>query len=67
MGGCPIHIWVPLMAALLPLTRGLRGWFRARLGGQRERPTYEVREMKRWAPITTAVSSAPASDDASQG
>ena len=64
MGGCPIHIWLPLMAALLPLTRGIRGWFRARLGNARERPTYETRETKRWAPI--ASSSSPTREDASQ-
>ena len=55
MGGCPIHIWVPLMAVVLPFTRGIRTWFRARLGGQRERPTFETREMKRWAPVGQTV------------
>lgn len=49
MSGCPVHIWAPLMAAALPLSRALRDRVRVALASRA--PTPAPREVQRWAPI----------------
>jgi len=56
---CPVHIWVPLVAAAAPFARVAKdrvaGW---RLGRGDTSATIEPpRELKRWAPV-----GAPADD-----
>ncbi len=51
MSGCPVHIWAPLMAAALPLSRALRDRVRAALAPRRAASTPAPREVQRWAPI----------------
>lgn len=51
--GCPVHIWVPMMAAFAPVARIARDRFfpskpRAATAGPRHR---EVRIVRRFAPI----------------
>jgi len=53
---CPLHIWVPLMAAAAPAARVVRTRLRISLDARRARsdeartPDGE-REVKRWAPV----------------
>jgi hypothetical protein len=50
--GCPMHVWVPLMAAAAPFARVARDKVRA-LASQP--PKVETpREVHRWAPVGSA-------------
>lgn len=52
---CPIHIWVPLMAAAVPAARVARTRLKIALEGRGRRttdaPEAPPREVRRWAPI----------------
>jgi hypothetical protein len=52
---CPVHIWVPLMAAAAPAARVVRTRLRLSLDARRARSeetrTPAEREVKRWAPV----------------
>ena len=52
--GCPVHIWVPMMAAAAPFARTARD--RVRSLGRKSTAATEVapRELKRWAPVGSA-------------
>lgn len=47
--GCPVHIWLPLMAAAAPAARMARHRIRALVS--RPAPTKAPRDLKRWAPV----------------
>lgn len=47
---CPIHIWVPLMAAAAPMTRIVRDRLHA-MRPSKDPVEDAPREMKRWAPV----------------
>jgi hypothetical protein len=55
--GCPIHIWVPALAALAPIARVARDQVRA-LRVKPAASTPRRRVVQRWAPVGAA---APAS------
>ncbi len=57
--GCPVHIWVPMMAALAPAARIARDRFLASAPRAR-RPARELRTLKRFAPIAPAASTGAA-------
>jgi len=51
--GCPIHIWIPLIAAASPSIRFVRDRFRNSLT---KNPTYihpdnKMADIQRWSPI----------------
>ncbi|MEX2373966.1 MAG: hypothetical protein WD942_00045 [Dehalococcoidia bacterium] len=54
---CPIHIWIPLMAAAVPAARAVRTRFNVALDARRvtrrESSDNALRVMKRWAPVGT--------------
>ncbi|MDA0302405.1 MAG: hypothetical protein O2822_07750 [Chloroflexi bacterium] len=57
MASCPIHIWVPLMAAAVPFSRAIRDRVKLTLAARRAQPAdAPARELHRWAPVgqTTA-------------
>lgn len=64
--GCPVHIWVPLMAGMAPFARVTRDKFRAlRFARGTDAPTTTEAEapiLKRWAPIQPTSSSATQHD-----
>ena len=50
--GCPVHIWVPMMAALAPFGRMARDRLLASKPARAAaRPTREVRTLQRFAPV----------------
>lgn len=58
MASCPIHIWVPLMAAGVPAARYAKdrvSLLRGRMTRQAELPADELAPLKRWAPIGAPV------------
>ena len=58
MASCPIHIWVPLMAAGVPAARYAKdrlSLLRGRTAQQAEPPAEERAPLKRWAPIGAPV------------
>lgn len=57
--GCPVHIWVPMMAAAAPFARVARDKVRSLLPSKAA-DTTEPREIHRWAP----VGSPPATSEA---
>ena len=48
--GCPVHIWLPMMAGLAPIGRVARDRLRS-LRSARTDEAKPPREIKRWAPI----------------
>lgn len=55
--GCPVHIWVPMMAALAPVARVARDRFLASKP-RLSRPTRDVRTLQRFAPVASRRSEA---------
>lgn len=52
MASCPIHIWVPLMAAAVPVSRAIRDRVKLTLAARRTPPAdAPARELHRWAPV----------------
>ena len=65
--GCPVHIWVPVMASMAPFARVARDRFKAFRFSIGDAPTTteaEAPTIKRWAPVQPA-SSSPTQHDAS--
>lgn len=62
--GCPIHIWVPLMASMAPFARVARERSRGLFRRDRGPATSEAHApvIKRWAPVQPASSSATQHD-----
>lgn len=58
MGGCPIHIWAPLMAALVPVARLVRDRFSLFSRRRPEAPPEPSRVLHRFAPIAPSGPSA---------
>lgn len=57
--GCPVEIWVPLMAAAAPFARTARDRFRSLLPKPQKPLAAAPRELHRWGPVG---SSTPASE-----
>tara|TARA_A100001037_G_C15035685_1_gene583123 strand:+ start:132 stop:311 length:180 start_codon:yes stop_codon:yes gene_type:complete len=51
--GCPVHIWIPLIAAVAPGVRFVRDRFRNSVIKQTayKHPVDKMADMKRWTPI----------------
>ena len=51
--GCPIHIWVPLMAAATPFAAAIRTRVRNVIDSKRAEQNVAVTEpdLKRWEPV----------------
>ena len=50
--GCPVHIWAPLMASVVPFTRVARDRLTAlRSGRKTEVAAEHPRKLQRWAPV----------------
>ena len=47
--GCPVHIWAPLMALMLPIVRAVKSVFFSR--SQKNQPRPDISEMNRFKPI----------------
>lgn len=62
--GCPVHIWVPLMAAAAPFARSARDHIRGFLPKSQASAEAAPRELKRWAPVGSAQASAEAEQPA---
>ncbi len=52
--GCPIHIWVPVMAAMAPAATIARHRLNALIPRRREpeNPAHRIEEMRRWSPVS---------------
>ncbi len=61
MGGCPIHVWAPLMAALVPVARVVRDRFSLVSRRRPEAPVEPTRVLHRFAPVAPSGASAPRS------
>jgi hypothetical protein len=55
--GCPVHIWLPLMAAAAPAATAARHRLRSLVSRGSSEPE-TAPELKRWAPVGTATSGA---------
>ena len=66
MAGCPVHIWVPMMAAAAPFARSARDLVRARLPRSNSKAADESapREMHRWAPVGSSGAASEAEQPA---
>ena len=55
--GCPVHIWVPMMAALAPAATIARHRLSALIPGRREpeNPAHRIDQMRRWSPVGEAT------------
>ena len=65
--GCPVHIWVPVMAGMAPFARVARDKFRALRFAHSDAPaTSDVDAaappLKRWAPVQPAGSTSSTPD-----
>ena len=64
--GCPVHIWVPVMASMAPFARVARDRLRAlrfaRSSNAQTTSEAEAPALKRWAPVQPASSSATQPD-----
>lgn len=60
--GCPVHIWVPMMAAAAPFARVARDKVRSLTSKPSIVET--PREVHRWAPVGTATAAAEADSTA---
>lgn len=58
--GCPVHIWVPMMAAAAPAATAARHRLRALISRTPAEPEAPP-QLKRWAPVGSSqpVDSAP--------
>lgn len=56
---CPVHIWVPMMAAAAPFARVARDKMRS-LRPAKAATTSEPREIHRWAPVGTPAAASEA-------
>ena len=56
--GCPVHIWVPMMAALAPAATIARHRLNALIPRRREpeNPANHIEEMRRWSAISEPTS-----------
>jgi len=59
--GCPVHIWVPAMAALAPAARIARERLRLFRASRSPEATAPAREIRRFAPISPTGRSTPQS------
>jgi len=61
--GCPVHIWVPMMAAVAPAATVARHKLRSVLPGRKpdSNPADHIDEMRRWT-----AAAAPTSDQAAK-
>ena len=59
--GCPVHIWVPMAAALAPAATMARHKLRRLLPQRKpdENPADRIEEMPRWAPVASTVTDSP--------
>ena len=48
--GCPVHIWAPLMALILPIVKSVKGFLFARKRKKQADP--DIATMKRFEPIS---------------
>ena len=57
--GCPVHIWVPMAAAITPVATMARHKLRQMLPHRRpnENPADHIEEMPRWSPVATTTDS----------
>ena len=57
--GCPVHIWVPMAAALTPVATMARHRLRLLLPQRSsdENPAERIEEMPRWSPVATTTDS----------
>lgn len=62
--GCPVEIWVPLMAAAAPFARTARDRVRLLLPRAEKPVETAPRELHRWAPVGSTQSSAEADQPA---
>lgn len=58
--GCPVEIWVPLMAAAAPFARTARDRVRSLLPKSQTPAEAAPRELHRWAPVGAVPASAEA-------
>jgi hypothetical protein len=56
--GCPVHIWLPAMAALAPFARVARDRVRSFRIRSESRPRSNVRVVQRFAPVGAANAAA---------
>ncbi len=51
--GCPVHIWAPLMATMVPFARVARDRLTALRAGRgiEAAAAEQPRELRRWAPV----------------
>jgi hypothetical protein len=51
--GCPVHIWVPMMAALAPGATAARHRLNALIPRRREpeNPAHRIEDMRRWSAV----------------
>lgn len=62
--GCPVEIWVPLMAAAAPFARTARDRVRFLLPRPRKPAEAAPRELHRWAPVGSTQTSVEADQPA---
>ncbi len=57
--GCPVHIWVPMAAALAPAATMARHRVLSLLPQRRPdvNPALRIEEMRRWSPVTSGSES----------
>ncbi|TAK77144.1 MAG: hypothetical protein EPO16_06000 [Dehalococcoidia bacterium] len=53
--GCPVEIWVPLMAAAAPFARTARDRVRSLLPKPQKPVKAAPRELHRWAPVGSST------------
>jgi len=53
---CPVHIWVPAMAAVAPAATMARHKLRSLIPSKKhdENPAARVETMRHWSPVTSA-------------
>lgn len=63
--GCPIHIWVPMAAALAPAATLARHKLRSVMPSRKPdvNPADQLDEMKHWSPVGSTSTTADASAD----
>ena len=71
--GCPVHIWVPAMAAVAPAATMARHKLRSLIPSKKhhENPADRLETMQHWSPLTSAstasaTASAPSTDQAAK-
>lgn len=53
--GCPIHVWVPMAAALTPAASMMRHRLRTLMPSRKPdvNPAAQLDEMQRWSPVAS--------------